>query len=102
MESMIDGGFKKGGGVGVGPAPLFLAANSTICAPPLPPHLTMWIRTRRLFNSSFERRVDRGESSGEFEGRDWQGVCAVPSRDVPCGTVPGRAVGRRDRASTVD
>lgn len=30
MDSMIDGGFKRGG-----PAPLFLAANSTICA--LPP-----------------------------------------------------------------
>lgn len=95
MESMIDGGLKRGG-----PAPLFLAVNSTICAPP---HI-MWIRTCRLFNSSFERRVDRGESSGGwgFEGRDWQGVCAVPSRDVPCGTVPGCAVGRRDRASAVD
>lgn len=29
MESMIDGGLKRGG-----PAPLFLAVNSTICAPP--------------------------------------------------------------------
>lgn len=95
MESMIDGGFEREGG---GQTPLFLTVNSTICTPPI-----MWIRTRRLFNSSFERRVDRGESSGGgFEGRDWQGVCAVPSRDVPRGTVPGCAVGRRDRASAVD
>lgn len=34
--------------------------------------------------------------------RGWQGVCAVPWQDVPCGTVPGCAVGRRDRASPVD
>lgn len=59
MDSMIDSGFKRGG-----PAPLFLAANSTICA--LPP--ITWIRTRHLFNSSFERRVDRGESSGGDSG----------------------------------
>lgn len=90
-----------------GPALLFLlnslAANSTIAPPPC---FIMWIRARRLFNSSFERGVDRGEATGGWgwgvKGRDWQGVCAVPLRDVPRGTVPGCAVGRRDRASAVD
>lgn len=95
MESMIDGGFEREGGSG---SIVSYRELHNLHPPPI-----MWIRTRRLFNSSFERRVDRGESSGGgFEGRDWQGVCAVPSRDVPRGTVPGCAVGRRDRASAVD
>lgn len=96
MESMIDGGFEREGGSG---SIVSYRELHHLLPPPI-----MWIRTRRLFNSSFERRVDRGESSGGggFEGRDWQGVCAVPSRDVPRGTVPGCAVGRRDRASAVD
>lgn len=102
MESMIDGSLKRRG-----PALLFLL--NSLCRelhhPPPPPRFIMRIRAHRLFNSSFERRVDRGEANGGgggLEGRDWQGVCAVPSRDVPRGTVPGCAVGRRDRASAVD
>lgn len=55
--------------------------------PPLsPPCFIMWIRARRLFNSSFERRVDRGEATGGVRGEGLAGClcCAVagrPSRD---------------------
>lgn len=64
-----------------GLAPLFLAANPS--SPPSPPHPIMWIRTRRLFNSSFERRVDRGESSGGGGLRGGIGRVSVLCRRGP-------------------
>lgn len=102
MVSMIDGCFRSmrsGGRV-------HCFCGPELChQPPSPPRSSMWIRARRLFNSSFERRVDQGESGGRGLGCGgvvWQGVCAVPLRDVPRGTVPGCAAGRRDRASPAD
>lgn len=52
--------------------------------PPHPPPI-MWIRTCRLFNSSFERRVERGESSrrgGRGEGLAGCLCCAVAGRPL--------------------
>lgn len=76
MESMIDGSFKWRG-----PALLFLlnslATNST---PPPPPRFIMRIRARRLFNSSFERRVDRGEANGGGDSRGGIGRVSVLCR----------------------
>lgn len=91
---MIDGGFKQGG-----PTPLFLAAISTIP----PPTTSCGLGPAVYLTVHFREGLTEVKAvGGGVEGRDWQGVCAVPSRDVPCGTVPGCAVGRRDRASTVD
>lgn len=83
MESMIDGGFEREGGSGS----IVSYRELHHLLPPHPHPPIMWIRTRRLFNSSFERRVDRGESSGggvRGEGLAGCLCCAVagrPSRD---------------------
>ena len=81
MESMIDGGFKREGGSGS----IVSCREPLIPSQPTPPHPIMWIRTRRLFNSSFERRVDRGESSGRGgwgEGLAGCLCCAVAGRPL--------------------
>lgn len=86
-----------------GLAPLFLAANPS--SPPSPPHPTPSCGLEPVVYLTVHLREGLTEVKavgGGVEGRDWQGVCAVPSRAVPCGTVPGCAVGRRDRASAVD
>lgn len=94
MVSMIDGCFKSRGSGAVS----IVSANqrSTATTTPTPPcglgpavYLTVHLRE----GLTKVKVVVVGV---------WQGVCAVPLRDVPRGTVPGCAVGRRDRASPAD
>lgn len=96
MVSVIDGCFKWRG---PGPALLFLptslATYST--AAPAP---SCGLRPAVYLTVHLSEGVTKVKPAGGEGG--WQGVCAVPLRDVPCGTVPGCAVGRRDRASPVD
>lgn len=70
--------------------------------PPPPPTPSCGLGPAVYLTVHFREGLTEVKAVGGFEGRDWQGVCAVPLRDVPRGPVPGCAVGRRDRASTVD
>lgn len=99
MVSMIDGCFKWRR---PGPALLFLLTSlatysTTTSTPPAP---SCGLRPAVYLTVDLSKGATKVKTVGG-EG-PWQGVCAMPWRDVPCRTVPGCAVGRRDRASPVD
>ncbi len=97
MVSMIDGCFKWRG---LGPALLFLLTSLATYSTISTPAPSCGLRPAVYLTVHLSEGVTKVKAVGAEGG--WQGVCAVPLRDVPCGTVPGCAVGRRDRASPVD
>lgn len=101
MVSMIDGCFKWRG---PGPALLFLLTSLATYSTASTPAPSRGLGPAVYLTVHLSEGVTKVKLVGVGGGADggWQGVCAVPLRDVPCGTVPGCAVGRRDRASPVD
>ena len=97
MVSMIDGCFKWRR---PRPALLFLLTSITTYSTTSTPAPSCGLRSAVYLTVHLSEGATKVKSVGGKGG--WQGVCAVPWRDVPCGTVPGCAVGRRDRASPVD
>lgn len=101
MVSVIDGCFKWRR---PGLALLFLLTSLATYSTTSTPAPSCGLRPAVYLTVHLSEGVTKVKAVGRGGGCEggWQGVCAVPLRDVPCGTVPGCAVGRRDRASPVD